>query len=248
MEIQGELAQAIRDYRLLLDRGYPVQGTLKLVGDRYRLTKEERILLFRGILDKSTSATIHSRLLAEPPQNMEIAIDGYNILFTLINYRRGHPLFIGTDGLLRDAGGAHGRIQEDQDFTEAGALLLWGLEYRRIRRAIVFLDSPIPKSARHAQELSEAAREKNLDIQTIVVPSADPPVRDFSGPSQPPSETPSEAASYQGIPDDNPVQFCIASSDSAIAYQSKLPIFDLARDILQTRFRAQFPVLSQYVE
>lgn len=240
MEIQEKLSQAIRDYRLLLDRAYPVQGTLKLVGDRYRLTKEERIILFRGVLDKDTSTAIQARLLMQAPQNAEIAIDGYNVLFTLINYRRGHPLFIGTDGLLRDAGGAHGRIQRDQDLAEAEALLLWGLESQGIRGATVFFDSPIPKSAHHAQELSEAAREKKLNLQAIVVPSADPLVRDFTGST--------EAPFHHNPADNGEVRYCIASSDSAIACRSRLPIFDLARDILQKRFDTQFPRLSQYVE
>ena len=45
MPVGAEFRQAALDYRLLLDRGYPVNATLKLVGDRYRLDRTDRIVL-----------------------------------------------------------------------------------------------------------------------------------------------------------------------------------------------------------
>lgn len=62
------LVEAVRGYRFLLDRGYPVQATIKLVGDRFRLDEVERVVLFRGVLDQDASARIAGKTLAELPQ------------------------------------------------------------------------------------------------------------------------------------------------------------------------------------
>jgi len=43
---------------------------------------------------------------------------GYKVLFTLANYRAGRPLFIGSDGSLRDAGGSLGRFASINTFAE----------------------------------------------------------------------------------------------------------------------------------
>ena len=40
---------ACKDYAYLINRNYPERGTLKLVGDRYRLTRDQRTILYRGI-------------------------------------------------------------------------------------------------------------------------------------------------------------------------------------------------------
>lgn len=90
-ECSPALKAAIGDYRLLLDRGYPVTATIKLVGDRYRLDRSERFILFRGVLDEASSAFIRGKILVTLAPESEIGVDGYNVLFTLINYRRGHP-------------------------------------------------------------------------------------------------------------------------------------------------------------
>jgi|WetSurMetagenome_2_1015567.scaffolds.fasta_scaffold339744_3 hypothetical protein len=40
------LIEAAADYRWLLDSGYPEQASIKLVGDRFALDKEERLFRF----------------------------------------------------------------------------------------------------------------------------------------------------------------------------------------------------------
>ena len=89
------LIAAMGDYSLLLNR-LPVTTTIKLVGDRYRLDRAERLILFRGALDGASSAIIKKKTLKALPPESDLGVDGYNVLFTLINYKRGHPLFIGT--------------------------------------------------------------------------------------------------------------------------------------------------------
>lgn len=213
------LISAVRDYRSLLDLGYPEQATLKLVGDRYRLDRRERMVLFRGVHGKEFSERISARLLDTLPAGASMAVDGYNVLFTLLNYRRGHPLFIGTDGLLRDAGGAHGRIPADEHFDEASAQLLRSFGTLGAASVSIFLDAPVSGSGDLAAALRSAADGSSCSVVVRTAPSADPFVRDFRGTAA-------------------------ATSDSAVALVSISPPFDLARFILETEFGAAFFRLS----
>ncbi len=219
------LLEAVRDYRFLLDRGYPVQATIKLVGDRFRLDKAERVVLFWGVLDQGASARIAGRTLVELPQRASLCIDGYNVLFTLANYRAGRPLFVSTDGLLRDAGGSHGRFASGEAFNEAAGLLVDELSHRDLAGLAVYLDAPVSSSGDHAAVLRAGFSCPDASFRTRmeVVPSADGFVKEFEGDA-------------------------VASSDSAIAINSRAPVFDLARSILERRFHACFPDLRKQVE
>ncbi|PKL25815.1 MAG: DUF434 domain-containing protein [Spirochaetae bacterium HGW-Spirochaetae-3] len=214
------LSRAIIDYRYLLDSGYPVSGSLSLVGDRYRLGKAERTILFRGILRAGDAIRIAGRLLPRLPVRSSLAIDGYNILFTVHNYLRGVPLFIGTDGLLRDAGGSHGRFSPAIAFDAAVASMVAGIRDLDPERVTIVLDAPVSGSFEHAGAIRESCRAYGLRAEVVVVPSADPVIKEFPGDA-------------------------VASSDSAIALASVAPIFDLARYILEGAFGAAFPDLGR---
>jgi len=230
MFLSPPLRSAVRDYRLLLDRGYPSAASLKLVGDRYALDKEARMVLFRGILSESLSTAIASRVVRALPAGARLAVDGYNVLFTLLNYRRGHPLFIATDGLLRDAGGSHGRIPDEGLFLECAAATVERLAELGISEAEVYLDAPVSGSGAHAAALRDLLARAGVAGRVDLAASADPPVRDFQG-----GFTAGNAAGYA------------ATSDSAIAASALSPVFDLARDILEARYGAVFPDLGSVV-
>ncbi|MFH2115081.1 MAG: DUF434 domain-containing protein [Spirochaetota bacterium] len=216
------LPAAARDYRLLLDRGYPVAATLKLVGDRHRLDKKERNILFRGVLNQVTSATIAARLVSAPDPGFSLALDGYNVLFTLINYRRGHPLFLSTDGLVRDAGGAYGRISHSADFGEALELLVPMLASLVPSLTTVYLDAPVSGSGGHASAIREVLAKAGLPCQVQVVPSADPPLIAFDGQ-------------------------LVATSDSVIAARAQARVYDLARATLEYRYGVEFMDLRSWL-
>lgn len=214
-ECSQSLLTAILDYRLLLDKGYPVTATIKLVGDRYRLNRDERLILFRGVLDAETSQLINTKLLTALPPESDLGVDGYNVLFTLINYKRGHPLFIGTDGLLRDAGGAHGRFEREADFGFAAELLAEHLARLKLSQVSVYLDSPVSHSGLHRELLADICSRRGLSVTVETVQNADLPLQVFPGSA-------------------------IASSDSTVALQCQSRVLDLARHILELTYDAQF--------
>ena len=81
--------QALKDYFYLIDRSYPEKGSLKLVGDRYMLSTDLRNLLYRGVTSRENSKQRSARLVDTP--HAPLIIDGYNVLFTLLNYRLALP-------------------------------------------------------------------------------------------------------------------------------------------------------------
>ena len=212
---EGDLREAVRDYRGLLDRGYPVQASIKLVGDRYRLDRAGRIILFRGVHGRDISERIKRNTVVSLPGRALLGLDGYNVLFTLANYRTGHPLFVGTDGLLRDAGGAHGRFPGRAAFDEALGLAATRLAGLDLAGVSFYLDAPVSSSGDHAAAIRMACEAAGIPVSVEVAASADPLVRDYTGDA-------------------------VATADSAVAIASRAPVFDLARDVLERRFGARF--------
>ncbi len=47
--ITHSFTEAVQDYQFLLEKSYSNKEVLKLVGDRYHLTKIQQTLLYRGI-------------------------------------------------------------------------------------------------------------------------------------------------------------------------------------------------------
>ncbi len=217
--LDEEFPKALRDYGDLLDRGYPATATLKLVGDRYRLDRALRAILSRGVLSSAVSKANRTRLLDRLFPGARIAVDGFNVLFTIVNYLEGHPVFVATDGLVRDAGGAHGRIPDTQAFLTAADRLLRFLAGSGPGRIAIFLDAPVPWSASHAESLRNLLAKHDLEGEVSVVPSADSPVTDWDG------------------------DF-VCSSDSVVVRRTRGFVYDLARGYLEHEYGARFPDLS----
>jgi len=150
----------VRDYRLLLDKEYPVDASLKLVGDHYRLSHNGRMMLYRGVLSRAASQTNRAKLVRSPWEGATLGIDGYNILFTLTNYMHGHPMFVATDGFLRDVGGAHGRIADHRGFERMAQLTVDILATLNLDAITFFLDAPVSSSGRQAGFLREAFAQR----------------------------------------------------------------------------------------
>jgi hypothetical protein len=152
---------ACKDYAYLINRNYPEPGTLKLVGDRYRLTRDQRTVLYRGISSAEKSALRKAKLVKDIG-NKTLAIDGYNVLFSLLNYRLGRFTFISTDDVLRDAGSLHGI-----------KILAKHLSAMHPLQVEVFLDSPVSHSERHAELITDIFQQYSLVTHCRVIRSAD---------------------------------------------------------------------------
>ena len=96
------LAEAYRDLKYLLNRGYRKSVALNFVANHYRLRKEERHLLARCVFPDSWIEEVAQKLL--PPEEIRgrvLGIDGFNVLITLESLLAGRAILC-EDGLIRD--------------------------------------------------------------------------------------------------------------------------------------------------
>lgn len=212
-------SKAAKDYLFLLNRGYPETPAVTLVGNRYRLDKTERMILFRGICSSPRAITRRDKLSASSPGET-LTIDGYNLLFTLLNYRLGKRMFLGYDGFLRDAGGTHGRFSERELFISLAGEMIRFLKTLGVAKIKFYLDSPVSHSAEHARALRRILEETGLPGECITCDSADFRVKQAK----------------EGL---------VVTSDTAIIDSTPLPVFDGARNFLQDRFGASFLDLQE---
>jgi hypothetical protein len=209
----GELfVKACKDYAYLINRNYPERGTLKLVGDRYRMTRDQRTILYRGISSAEKSALRRTKLVREIA-GKALGIDGYNVLFSLLNYRLGRFTFISTDDVLRDAGSLHGKLKDEEMFFDCIKILANHLSAMHPLQVDVFLDSPVSHSERHAQVITGIFQQFNLVTNCQVIRSAD--------------------YGLKNLPFD-----VLATSDSVIIENAETMIVDLPRIILEKQYNA----------
>ncbi len=219
--MMSRFKSAIEDYRFLKNREYPNKASLKLVGDRYRLTALERNCLFRGIIADSICQKRKEKLIGpESLAGCALGVDWYNVLITVESYLKGYPVFLSDDGVLRDAAGVHGSYRTSKVTEQARDAILKRIAGLELERLGLYLDSPISFSGKMADDLREQVfRLLSIPFDVEVMPSADYPLKSFNG--------------------------VVASSDSAIMDRESIQkIFDLSRFILEHNFQFTARTLS----
>ena len=123
VEISSDFKQAVNDYLLFLEKSYPQKALLKIIGDRYKLNKSQRSVLFRGIVKRETA---FARRKKKVPgiKDCKVYIDSYNVILTIANYLYGRTVYISNDSFSRDTGEVHGRSTLDNVFIKSTRLLL----------------------------------------------------------------------------------------------------------------------------
>lgn len=202
---------AATDYFLLLNKEYPEAPTLKLVGDRYRLTGLQRIVLFRGITSEEKAASRKAKISADPC-GKKLHVDGYNVLFSIMNYLLGKTIFIANDGMLRDSGGVYGDIEDETFFYKAADVLFDFVKKSGVQSVAIYLDSPVSNSAFHAKEFAKRMTKARIDGKIVLAKPADAELKKVS----------------DGI---------IATSDSGVIDATGCEIFDLARNALAANYQ-----------
>lgn len=240
--------EAAADYRWLLDRGYPDQPAIKLVGDRYRLNRVERGMLYRGVFSSADSFRRARRLVeaddgrhrssptpSEPGTRSvtgedvsdpaDLTVDGHNVLFTMWNCLAGRPLVVATDRFIRDIGGTRSRLPRDERFTRLAGILCEALQRLRTGTVFVFLDEPLPWSREHASVLRRTWHKEHVShdgaVQELVV----------------------ETESGVDARIARTTTGWIATSDTGIIDRCSSPVLDLGGYIVRSSFHAVPTVL-----
>lgn len=217
-KFSDELMRAAGDYEWMLSRGYPQKSALKLVGDRFRLSRNLRQILYRGI-SSGEQAEARRKKLGSVRKGDVVLVDTYNVLFTVNNYLLGKPVFISNDGLLRDAGEMRGRITNKPVFKRGINLMLDVMKEWNGVKFILYLDEPVSYSGRLSIELSKDMVQMDIEGEAFTVNSPDHMLK-------------------------NEDSDAICTSDSAIIDHYEGRIVDLARYLLDKYYQPNYPTLS----
>lgn len=219
---ESNFTEALLDYYYLINRNYPEKGTLKLVGDRYRLTGKHRTILYRGISSSQKNSLRINRLTNQMEQQ-DLIIDAYNVILTILNYKLGRPVFISSDGLCRDAGSLFGKIRKREVFLETLMQLVKFLKTRNLRFAKVYFDSPVSFSREHAYEAQQCFDNAQIPAKVEIVKSADKSLID----------------ALSGI---------LCTSDTGIIDQTELALADLPHAVISYFYQPDLINLQQFLD
>jgi len=214
MEFSDDFAIAIKDYFDLLNKKYPQKAILGLVGSRYKLSRTERSVLYRGVSSKEKNLIRSEKLIDEiRVKEQFLHIDAFNQLLTIASYLNGNKVFVSTDGYLRDASEIHGKIFRFELLERSIELIRTYVVSLKFNGLVFFMD----------QQLDNYEKLKNFilgqfnEVQVEIVLSK---IVD--------QELKKVSAGF------------IATSDSQIIEKTNLKIFDLAYHTLKYHFHPSF--------
>ncbi|MFP4501406.1 MAG: DUF434 domain-containing protein [Candidatus Hydrogenedentota bacterium] len=155
-----KLRAAVHDLSWLFTRGYSRTSALKLTGDRYQLTKRQRMAVNRcACADQALRVRrLHETDLAAV-RGAHLVVDGYNLLITVESGIAGGVLLRGRDGCVRDLASLHGSYKRVE---ETGAAIdLLGARLNALEPAHVqwYFDAPVSNSGRLKTRIAARAAE-----------------------------------------------------------------------------------------
>lgn len=165
--------RAAKDFRYLLNQGYPRKASLELVGNRYGLNFDQRQLLHRGVFsDADSQSRRKKKIQIQEVFKKDLAIDGYNVIITLEAGLSGRPLIFGDDGFIRDISGLSGNFKKTERTEAVLLLILEVLKKVKPHQTLFLFDAPISMSGKLAQEVRDRLKMEGLsgDAMALKVP------------------------------------------------------------------------------
>ena len=173
-EYYTDLCRAVTDLSMLLSKGYAQTSSLKLVGDRFSLTKRQRSALMRSAcsdaqLQRRTVTKVQIDTLAAQP----IVIDGYNLLITTEAALSGAAIFIGRDGCCRDLSGIHGSYRTVSETIGAFEMIAKCLDQASISSVRWLFDRPVSNSGKLKLLITQMAEKNQWPWQVELLTNPD---------------------------------------------------------------------------
>ncbi len=168
------LAEAAKDYRYLLDRGYSQKAVLNLVTSRYGLASEERSALMRCV-HRSVDAVSTASKLVSPTEvrGSSIVIDGYNTLLTILTALERGPLFLCDDCVVRDVRSSYTKGITTGSLTRSLEVLTVTLISLQPTNVLIVLDKNVSHSAEHASIIRRALLSRGINSSVELRQRAD---------------------------------------------------------------------------
>lgn len=176
------LRAAAADFRYLLDRGYPREASLTLVGNRYGLNRSGRQLLHRGVCPRELARARRAKLRRlKDLSGQPLALDGHNVLITLESALRGLPLVAADDGFIRDVAEISRAYRGSAATRRALELLAAYLARHQVGPLTVLYDAPLKKSGELARLTAQVLGARGLTVSSRAVPVPERELLAFSG-------------------------------------------------------------------
>ncbi len=167
------MSQAAEDLRYLLNRGYSRASSVKVVGDHFALGKLERIALYRCIHPSEEARRRSSKLLRpEQLKGRLLALDGFNVMWTIYWAIGGHPLLLCDDGVVRDITVDRGRPSIEKAGVVA-APIISALCTLSPSSVVMVFDEQISNSGDVSSYLSGRLRSSGIDCTSSTSRTAD---------------------------------------------------------------------------
>ncbi len=212
------ILEAARDMRYLLNRGYRREKCVEFVGDKYRLKKTERMVLYRCVYGSEEARTHREKLISpEDVKGKRLAIDGYNVLITVESALKGATLIECDDGFVRDVSAIHGKYKMTSLTGKSLSLIMNYLERLSPSEISFFFDQQVSKSGELSALVRQLMSKRNLKGTACTSRQAD-----------------TSALRWGDV---------IATSDSAIIQRAE-KVFDLAGFIVRKEFPARLVKLA----
>jgi len=169
-----DLCSAVADFSLLLTKGYADKSALTLVGDKFNLTKRQRMAVMRSACSDRQLASRSERCIKlNNLADYNIVIDGYNLLITIEAAIGGGVILKGRDGCFRDLASIHGTYRKVAETIPAVKLIGDFLVEFGINKVLWLLDSPVSNSGRLKTIIRQLAHNNNWNWEIDLVFSPD---------------------------------------------------------------------------
>lgn len=168
------LRQASRDLCWLLDRGYGITSATELVGDRYHLSRRQRIAVARCACSKQARDRRQAHCVAaQQLRGQELWLDGFNVLTAVETALGGGVILIGRDGCCRDVAGVYSRYRKVAETVPAlRAVGQFALKCA-IARCHWWLDSPVDNCGRLKEIIRKVAAEGDWPWEVALATNPD---------------------------------------------------------------------------
>ncbi len=166
-----KLREAAVDLGWLLGRGYKESSALRVVGDKFQLSKRQRDALIRS----ACSGEQQRQRAAKQVRALEgraVHVDAFNVLICVERALGGGPLLLGCDGAYRDLGGVHGSWRSVDHTLQA--ITLVGQVLAPARSVHWWIDRPVSNSGKLAGLLRQVSEERDWLWQVSLEDQVDP--------------------------------------------------------------------------
>ena len=167
-----KLRRAAEDVYYLINRGYPVTGATRFIGDHYLLSERQRLALARTVSPKDKILSRREREVTDITDKT-IDIDGFNVIIGLEIAFSDSMLFRCMDGTIRDLAGLRGTYRLIPETDMAVDALMKTLAELKVGKAIVHLDKPVSNSGRLKQKIYDHMENTGVAVEVMIEDAVD---------------------------------------------------------------------------